>query len=74
VTAPVWWWCSSCDASLHLENTLWKSENGDYRCTVGGLPTTGGGKVTHVERVMHQPANNWVHPALREESDAEPAA
>lgn len=74
MTAPVRWWCSACDESLRLENTLWKSGDGDYRCTVGGLPTTGGGVVTYVERAMHQPANDWVHPALREESSAKPAA
>jgi hypothetical protein len=63
--AAVRWWCSSCNEDLHLENTLWKSPDGDYRCKVGGYPTQGGGQVIYVERVAHRPANDWVHPALR---------
>lgn len=76
IPVNVRWWCHSCGEPLGLSNTLWKSPNGDYRCNVGGYPTTGGGQVSYVERVMHQPANDWIHPALREEAnvDAKPAA
>lgn len=69
MTAPVRWWCGRCEQPLHLEDTLWKSLDGDYRCSVGGYPATGGGMVTYVERVMHDIRSSWVHPALRTESE-----
>lgn len=71
--APVRWWCGGCDEPLHLSNTLWKSPDGDYRCSVGGVPATRGGEVVHVERVMHRPVNDWVHPALRIEIEGDVA-
>lgn len=73
MTAPVLWRCGACDEPLSLSNTLWKSPDGDYRCKVGGIPTHGGGEVIYVERVMHRPRSSWVHPSLREVSDAEQA-
>lgn len=70
---PVRWWCSRCEQPLHLEDTLWKSPEGDYRCRVGGYPSTGGGMVTYVERTMHQVSSSWTHPDLRTEDKEESA-
>jgi hypothetical protein len=71
---PVRFWCGRCEQPLALINTLWKSPDGDYRCAVGGIPVTEGGRVVHVEKVMHDIRSSWVHPAMRETDDDEKVA
>lgn len=76
MTAPaaaVRFWCGRCEQPLTLSDSLWKSPNGDYRCDVGGYPTSSGGEVIYVERVMHDLSSSWVHPALRTETKEDAA-
>lgn len=76
------WDCSHCGQSLHLAGTLWRTEGGDPFCHAAGpdviaeqysLAGLGNGCAEVPRARMHAPRSDWVHPALRVETEEEVA-